>query len=154
MSFAKQTDANNIVEFTARNSDFDLNMTKRAFETNTIEEENGNDSSNVTICHKPGTPAEKTMTLPASALNGHLGHGDYIGACTGNDNNDNNGNNGNNGHGNNADGVDSSNPGQGNGGPNGQEDPSGGVDDENGNNGNGNSNNGNGNSNNKNKKNK
>lgn len=36
----------------------------------------------------------------------------------------------NNGHGNNADGVDVSNPGQGGGGPNGEVDPSGGVDDE------------------------
>lgn len=36
----------------------------------------------------------------------------------------------NNGHGNNADGVDSSNPGQGGGGPNGSVDPSGDVDDE------------------------
>ena len=37
---------------------------------------------------------------------------------------------GNNGYGNNADGVDSSNPGQGDGGPNGGADPSGDVDDE------------------------
>ncbi len=37
---------------------------------------------------------------------------------------------GNHGHGNNADGVDSSNPGRGGGGPNGAEDPSGAVDDE------------------------
>ena len=51
--------------------------------------------------------------------------------------------NGNNGHGNNADGVDSSNPGQGNGGPGGTDDPSDGVDDENGNGG-GNGNGGNG----------
>ena len=35
----------------------------------------------VTICHKPGTPAEKTLTLPASALGGHLGHGDTMGPC-------------------------------------------------------------------------
>ncbi|NDH13820.1 MAG: hypothetical protein EBY47_01825 [Actinobacteria bacterium] len=36
----------------------------------------------VTICHKPGTPAQKTMSVPAPALGGHLGHGDYLGACT------------------------------------------------------------------------
>ena len=36
----------------------------------------------------------------------------------------------NNGHGNNADGVDVSNPGEGGGGPNGMDDPSGTVDDE------------------------
>ncbi len=35
----------------------------------------------VTICHKPGTPAEKTMTLPRPALSGHLGHGDALGPC-------------------------------------------------------------------------
>lgn len=41
---------------------------------------NGN-GGDVTICHKPGTPAEKTMTLPQSALGGHLGHGDTMGPC-------------------------------------------------------------------------
>lgn len=35
----------------------------------------------VTICHKSGTPAEKTKVVPAAALNGHLGHGDTLGAC-------------------------------------------------------------------------
>ena len=35
----------------------------------------------VTICHKPGTPAEKTMQVPVSALRGHLGHGDTLGPC-------------------------------------------------------------------------
>jgi hypothetical protein len=39
--------------------------------------------SMVTICHKPGTPAEQTKTLPIAALTGHLGHGDTLGACTG-----------------------------------------------------------------------
>jgi hypothetical protein len=34
-----------------------------------------------TLCHKPGTPAEKTMNLPNSAVAGHLGHGDTVGAC-------------------------------------------------------------------------
>jgi hypothetical protein len=43
----------------------------------------GYDSKNkkVAICHKPGTPAQKTLYLPVSALKGHLGHGDYKGAC-------------------------------------------------------------------------
>ncbi len=31
----------------------------------------------VTICHK----GKKTMTIPRSALKGHLGHGDYEGPC-------------------------------------------------------------------------
>lgn len=35
----------------------------------------------VVICHKPGTPAEKTLVLPASAIPGHLRHGDSLGAC-------------------------------------------------------------------------
>lgn len=35
-----------------------------------------------TICHKPGTPAEKTMEAPPSALSGHLNHGDERGPCT------------------------------------------------------------------------
>ena len=38
--------------------------------------------SMVTICHKPGTPAEQTKTIPVSALTGHLGHGDTLGACS------------------------------------------------------------------------
>lgn len=37
--------------------------------------------SNTTICHKPGTNAQQTMTVSESALGGHLGHGDTIGAC-------------------------------------------------------------------------
>jgi hypothetical protein len=41
----------------------------------------GGGDGNVTICHKPGTPAEKTKTVSQSALNGHLGHGDTMGAC-------------------------------------------------------------------------
>lgn len=40
----------------------------------------------VVLCHKPGTPAEKTMSVPSSAVggnNGHLGHGDHLGPCDG-----------------------------------------------------------------------
>ncbi len=40
-------------------------------------------SGSVTICHQPGTSAEQTRTITESALSGHLGHGDYIGACSG-----------------------------------------------------------------------
>jgi hypothetical protein len=39
------------------------------------------DRERVTICHKPDTPAEKTMSLPRAALSGHLGHGDFLGSC-------------------------------------------------------------------------
>lgn len=41
------------------------------------------DPAQVTICHQPGTPAEQTQTIPISALEGHLGHGDTEGACDG-----------------------------------------------------------------------
>jgi hypothetical protein len=37
----------------------------------------------VTICHKPGTPAEQTKEVPAQAVDGHLGHGDTLGKCEG-----------------------------------------------------------------------
>ena len=35
----------------------------------------------VTICHKEGTPAEKTLKIPQSALAAHIAHGDYEGEC-------------------------------------------------------------------------
>jgi len=38
-------------------------------------------TAKVTICHKPGTPAEQTMQVPQSAVPGHLGHGDVLGPC-------------------------------------------------------------------------
>lgn len=34
-----------------------------------------------TICHKPGTPAEKTKEVPSQAVPGHLDHGDERGPC-------------------------------------------------------------------------
>lgn len=36
----------------------------------------------VIVCHKPGTPAERTLEIPAPAVDGHLGHGDLLGACS------------------------------------------------------------------------
>src|SRR5690606_12583475 len=41
----------------------------------------GNKPAKVELCHKPGAPAEKTLKVPPSAVPGHLGHGDYLGAC-------------------------------------------------------------------------
>jgi len=35
----------------------------------------------VTICHMPGEPAEKSLTIPIQALSGHQDHGDTIGSC-------------------------------------------------------------------------
>lgn len=40
------------------------------------------DGSKVTICHKPGTSAEKELQVPSSAVQGHLDHGDRMGSCT------------------------------------------------------------------------
>ncbi len=37
----------------------------------------------ISICHKPNTPAEKMLMLPAPAIPGHLGHGDELGSCLG-----------------------------------------------------------------------
>jgi hypothetical protein len=41
------------------------------------------DGSKVTICHKPGSKNQHTLTVSQSALSGHLNHGDTIGACSG-----------------------------------------------------------------------
>ena len=35
----------------------------------------------VTLCHKPGTSDEQTLSLPRPAVQAHLGHGDTEGAC-------------------------------------------------------------------------
>ena len=53
------------------------------------EDDQGSDpSEGTTICHKPGTPAEKIMVVDTSALDAHLGHGDSMGACGGGDDDD------------------------------------------------------------------
>lgn len=35
----------------------------------------------VTLCHKPGTTAEGTLVVAASAVDAHLAHGDRLGEC-------------------------------------------------------------------------
>lgn len=35
----------------------------------------------VTICHTPSAATPQTMEVPEAALDGHLGHGDTLGAC-------------------------------------------------------------------------
>jgi hypothetical protein len=47
----------------------------------TITQTTGGGHTPVTICHKPGTPAEKTLVVDDDAVPGHLGHGDYLGEC-------------------------------------------------------------------------
>ena len=37
----------------------------------------GSEQQRVLVCHK----GKKTMELPVSALNGHMGHGDHRGPC-------------------------------------------------------------------------
>ncbi len=50
----------------------------------------GNDAkSKITICHRPGTNAQHTLTINESALAAHLAHGDVVGECVGNLNNSN-----------------------------------------------------------------
>ena len=47
---------------------------------------NGDPTGNVdrlAVCHKPGTPAEKTLHVPLTAVPGHWGHGDTLGECGG-----------------------------------------------------------------------
>lgn len=39
----------------------------------------------ITICHKPGTPDEKTLVVGAPSLDAHLAHGDTQGPCAGDD---------------------------------------------------------------------
>lgn len=54
-----------------------------AEEQETINEGHGDPPGHnkVTICHKPGTPAQQTKQVPEPAVDGHLGHGDYLGPC-------------------------------------------------------------------------
>ena len=40
------------------------------------------DPEKMTICHKPGSEAGRTMEFPRSAWSGHQQHGDHEGACT------------------------------------------------------------------------
>ena len=39
------------------------------------------ENEKVTICHKPGTPAEETITISENAVQAHLDHGDFVGTC-------------------------------------------------------------------------
>jgi len=45
---------------------------------------NGDPTGNVdrlAVCHKAGTPAEKTLHVPLTAVPGHMVHGDTLGEC-------------------------------------------------------------------------
>ena len=41
----------------------------------------GNGHTPITFCHKPGTPAQQTLTTDAKGWNGHSKHGDTLGEC-------------------------------------------------------------------------
>ncbi len=43
----------------------------------------GNSPAKVAVCHKPGSPAQKTLMLPRPAVEAHIGHGDTPGPCPG-----------------------------------------------------------------------
>ena len=75
MTFSEGVSTNGVLEFTGTNSAYNLTIVKNSFDIG-----NGN-STDVVLCHKPGTPAEKTKIVPAPALKGHLGHGDTFGTC-------------------------------------------------------------------------
>ena len=40
----------------------------------------------VTICHKPGTPAQQELVVDDNAVPAHLRHGDFLGPCSGGSN--------------------------------------------------------------------
>ena len=50
-----------------------------------LEDEDDEGDEHVTLCHvPPGNPAnEQTITVGESAVDAHLGHGDYLGECDG-----------------------------------------------------------------------
>jgi hypothetical protein len=46
----------------------------------------GEAAAAVTLCHQPGTPAQRTLSVAPAAVPGHLSHGDYAnpaGCCPG-----------------------------------------------------------------------
>jgi hypothetical protein len=63
--------------------DFGQDRGCASLEDNTENSDGNGGGDDGTICHKPDTPAEKTMTVNSSAMKGHLGHGDTLGPCDG-----------------------------------------------------------------------
>ena len=49
--------------------------------SSTLSAQRANDP--VEICHKPATPAERTLVVDDNAVPGHLRHGDFLGPCSG-----------------------------------------------------------------------
>ena len=50
-------------------------------EDDSSSEDDNEGTQRVTVCHKPGTPAEQNLVISPSAVDAHLGHGDYEGPC-------------------------------------------------------------------------
>jgi hypothetical protein len=58
-----------------------LGLPGTAYAEETAEQSTSQESDTVTICHKLGTRAEKTLAVPLEDLAGHFSHGDGMGAC-------------------------------------------------------------------------
>ena len=74
--------ADEIAENIIENDETIVNEDIATYDLPNTEDSQANfNEEKVIICHKHGTPAEKTMEIPEEALEGHLGHGDYVGEC-------------------------------------------------------------------------
>lgn len=51
------------------------------FKLEDCDDDGQDNDGRVTLCHKPGTEAEQTLSVAPSAVPGHLGHGDRLGNC-------------------------------------------------------------------------
>jgi hypothetical protein len=75
MVFEQEDTGNKLLKFVGENKEYGIKIAKYSFYFG--------HSENIVLCHKPGTNAEKTKTVPETALIGHLRHGDTFGACDG-----------------------------------------------------------------------
>ncbi len=78
------TDVRITQSFMQGNQDHEVIVFDQTVEVDDQEEEEVEEGGNtrVTLCHKPGK-LNKTKSVPETAVAGHLGHGDYLGPCTG-----------------------------------------------------------------------
>ncbi len=71
-----------VAEYAASNSNSNSNSSN-SNNSNSNSSNSNSSSGNVTLCHKPGTTAENTISINSSAETAHLAHGDTSGACPG-----------------------------------------------------------------------
>ena len=83
-SIREATDVRVTHSFMQGNQEHEVLGYEEDVEADDQEEDEGGEggSTSVTICHKPGQ-LNMTKSVPEATLAGHLGHGDYLGACTG-----------------------------------------------------------------------